>query len=132
MKTECLGVPEKLLADHGAVSREVAIAMARGALANAQADYALAITGVAGPDGGTHRKPVGTVHIGLVLRKDSRVEVVARHFVFPGERLIIRDRSAKAALQMLRFALLGIPNDFVMLWEVAPTSAHAAHQGACT
>ena len=64
-KIECLGVPATLLENHGAVSREVAEAMATGALARARVDLAAAITGIAGPTGGTPQKPVGLVHIAL-------------------------------------------------------------------
>jgi nicotinamide-nucleotide amidase len=70
-KSELLGVPAPLIIAHGAVSREVAIAMALGALAHSPADIAVAVTGVAGPDGGTAAKPVGLVHI-AAQRKDGR------------------------------------------------------------
>ena len=70
-KSELLGVPEPLIIAHGAVSREVAIAMALGALAHSPADIAVAVTGVAGPDGGTATKPVGLVHF-AAQRKDGR------------------------------------------------------------
>lgn len=64
-KSEAIGVPSSLVASQGAVSREVAVAMAEGALAHARADLAIAVTGVAGPGGGTAAKPVGLVHIAL-------------------------------------------------------------------
>jgi nicotinamide-nucleotide amidase len=67
-KAEMLGVPEAMLAEHGAVSAAVARAMAEGALANSQADIAVATTGVAGPGGGTTDKPVGLVHIAAARR----------------------------------------------------------------
>ena len=105
-KTNMLGVPESLFASDGAVSEPVVAAMAAGAL-NAfgqQADYALAISGIAGPDGGTPTKPVGTVCIALA---DKNGSTVARTFVFPGDREMIRDRSAKMALALLRFHLQG-------------------------
>ena len=70
-KSELLGIPASLIATHGAVSREVAIAMALGALAHSPADIAVAVTGVAGPDGGTATKPVGLVHF-AAQRKDGR------------------------------------------------------------
>jgi nicotinamide-nucleotide amidase len=117
LKTSCLEVPPEVLAEHGAVSGAVACAMAAGALRRAGADEALAVTGIAGPDGGTAEKPVGTVFIGLARRLRGGVETNARQFRFPGDRATVRDRSAKSALQMLRFALVGVPADLALLWE---------------
>jgi nicotinamide-nucleotide amidase len=68
-KTEMLGVPARLITAHGAVSAEVALAMAAGALSHAAADLAVAITGIAGPGGGSAEKPVGLVHFALARRK---------------------------------------------------------------
>jgi nicotinamide-nucleotide amidase len=68
-KTELLGVAATLLAQHGAVSAEVAKAMAEGALSHSHADLAVSITGIAGPDGGTDQKPVGLVHFAVSTRK---------------------------------------------------------------
>ena len=102
-KTKLLGVDPKLIALHGAVSNEVAREMAVAALQRASADFALAISGVAGPTGGTPEKPVGMVCIALA--HDDAVQ--SRTFNFPGDREMIRDRSAKMALTMLRFHLLG-------------------------
>ena len=102
-KQSLLDVSPALLNQHGAVSEEVVTAMARSALRHSAADYALAISGIAGPDGGTPEKPVGTVCIALA--KDEGT--IARKFTFPGDRDFIRDRSAKMALTMLRFQLLG-------------------------
>jgi nicotinamide-nucleotide amidase len=85
------------------VSEAVAAAMASGARERAKTEFALAVTGIAGPDGGTESKPVGTVWIGLA----TPASTTARHFLFPGDRSMIRDRSAKMALTMLRFHLLG-------------------------
>jgi nicotinamide-nucleotide amidase len=67
-KTRMIGVPETLIAQHGAVSEQVARAMAEGALANSAADVAIAVTGVAGPGGGTDTKPVGLVHCAAARR----------------------------------------------------------------
>lgn len=67
-KAEAIGVPEALVAEHGAVSEAVARAMAEGALARSRADVAVSITGVAGPGGGSAEKPVGLVHFGLATR----------------------------------------------------------------
>jgi nicotinamide-nucleotide amidase len=117
LKASCLDVPGELIAAHGAVSAEVAKAMASGARLRAHTTYALAITGVAGPDGGSDDKLVGTVYIGLAHAEGSDVSVACRHFVFSGDRTMVRDRSTRAALQMLRFALLGADN-LPLLWEV--------------
>jgi nicotinamide-nucleotide amidase len=102
-KTDLLGVPAELIAQHGAVSEPVALAMAKGAQTQSGAYYALGITGIAGPDGGTPDKPVGTVWISLAAGDT----VTARRFVFTGDREMIRDRAAKLALTLLRFRLLG-------------------------
>lgn len=102
-KQSLLGVPPALLAENGAVSEPVVQAMAQSARDRGHADYALAISGIAGPDGGTPSKPVGTVCIGLACCKSS----AARTFHLFGDREMIRDRSAKMALTMLRFQLLG-------------------------
>ncbi|MHC4710407.1 MAG: CinA family nicotinamide mononucleotide deamidase-related protein [Planctomycetota bacterium] len=117
LKTSCLDVPQSLIVEHGAVSEAVARAMARGALAASGADEGLAITGIAGPGGGTADKPVGTVFIGLARRLEDRVAVSARQFRFSGDRTTVRDRSAKSALQLLRFALCDVPADVPLLWE---------------
>jgi nicotinamide-nucleotide amidase len=92
------GVDEDLLARHGAVSAEVARALAAGTLGRFAADAALAITGVAGPGGGTERKPVGTVFV--AVRTPEADEV--RQLSLPGDRDAVRERSAQAALDLLR------------------------------
>lgn len=102
-KTELLGVPPGLIEQFGAVSEAVVKVMANSARARARTNYALAISGVAGPGGGTEAKPVGTVCLALADTK----EVITRTFNFPGDREWIRDRSAKMALTMLRYHLLG-------------------------
>ncbi|MEF8792044.1 CinA family protein [Thiohalorhabdus sp.] len=96
-KAELLGVSEADLAEHGAVSQPVAEAMVRGALAGSAADLALAVTGVAGPGGGTVDKPVGTVWIGAGHRDG---EPLAHRFAFSGGRSEVRWRSVNAALGM--------------------------------
>lgn len=109
-KTKLLGVDAGLIEKQGAVSEAVAGAMARGALEAAEADIALSITGIAGPEGGTPTKPVGTVCIGMAWRGESggagEAEVSTRSFLFPGDREMVRDRSAKMALTLLRYHLL--------------------------
>jgi nicotinamide-nucleotide amidase len=97
-KTELLGVPADLIARHGAVSEEVARAMAEGALTHSHADLALAVTGIAGPTGGTPDKPVGTVYLALAAADAEE----AGGYRFGGEREQIRTLSACMALDWLR------------------------------
>lgn len=97
-KTGWLKVPAPLLARHGAVSAECARAMARGIRRAAGTDLGLAVTGIAGPDGGTPEKPVGTVFLALAAANDERVE----EFRFRGDRGQVRLRSACTALDWLR------------------------------
>ena len=97
-KTQQVGVPTALIEAHGAVSEPVARAMAEGGLANSNADIAVAITGVAGPGGGTALKPVGLVHIAASRRGAATVH--QRH-VFPGDRAAIREASVLAALRLI-------------------------------
>lgn len=107
LKNEQLGVPLELLKSKGAVSESVAGIMAGQAVLRAGVDYSLAITGIAGPGGGTPDKPVGTVWIALGrLGEQGAVDVRAIRFMFPGTRDAIRDRSAKTALNLLRLELL--------------------------
>lgn len=117
MKASCLAVPAGLIDSHGAVSAEVAEAMARGAVERSGSTHALSITGVAGPNGGTAEKPVGLVYIALAQRTTGDTAVRVRRFTFPGCRTTVRDRSVKSALQMLRFALLNVADDTPLLWE---------------
>jgi len=105
MKTDQLGVPADLICREGAVSKPVACKMAEGALERSGADYALAITGVAGPDGGSPEKPVGTVWIALAEKKEGGVEIYAEKFFFPGARALVRERAAKLALNILRLRM---------------------------
>jgi nicotinamide-nucleotide amidase len=102
VKSSLLGVPAAMLNEHGAVSEPVVRAMAAGVREATGVNAALAITGIAGPGGGTVAKPVGTVWIALDL--DGAVE--ARRFVMVGDRAEVRHRSAQAALEMLRRRLL--------------------------
>ncbi|HSA85892.1 MAG TPA: competence/damage-inducible protein A [Nitrospira sp.] len=98
-KTDLLGVPAGLIEQHGAVSREVAEAMAKGMRERAGVSVALSVTGIAGPGGATETKPVGLVHIGLDGGSD---DVVTKEFQFHGDRSVIRQRAAQAALDLLR------------------------------
>lgn len=94
-KTEMLGVPETTLERHGAVSEATARAMAQGALAHSRAGWALAVTGIAGPAGGSPEKPVGTVCFAWAER-DGGCEAEVRHF--PGDREAVRAQSVRHAL----------------------------------
>ena len=102
-KTQMLGVDPALIETHGAVSKQVAQAMAEGARATAQSDFALATTGIAGPSGGTEDKPVGTVFIALAA-KDRPVSV--KKGFFPDDRPTFKELTTQAALEMLRRRLL--------------------------
>jgi nicotinamide-nucleotide amidase len=97
-KAALLGVPPALIAAHGAVSEAVARAMAEGALAHAVAELSIAVTGVAGPGGGTATKPVGLVHFASA-RKGGAVRHEQR--IFPGDRAAIRLASVAFGLQLL-------------------------------
>lgn len=101
-KVELLGVDPALIAEHGAVSEPVAEAMATGALQRFRADTAVAITGIAGPGGGTADKPVGTVCFSVLLDDGQRLTRTTR---LPGNRADIRDRSTTVAMHLLRRAL---------------------------
>jgi nicotinamide-nucleotide amidase len=103
-KVGLLGVPESLIAERGAVSPEVADAMAAGALARFDAEVAVGITGIAGPGGGTDEKPVGYV---CICVKDAGGRTLARDPVLPGDRGEIRDRTTTVAMHMLRRLLRG-------------------------
>ncbi|HEV7671562.1 MAG TPA: competence/damage-inducible protein A [Thermoanaerobaculia bacterium] len=105
LKTQLLGVGEELFAAHGAVSEAVARAMAEGARERFAADYALSITGVAGPGGGSEEKPVGTVHLGLAGPAGTE----HRRARFPGNRNFVRIQASQLALEMLRRRLLDLP-----------------------
>lgn len=97
-KAELLGVPQALIAAHGAVSEDVARAMVEGTLAHARADVAVAVTGIAGPGGGSTTKPVGLVYIGCGRR--GAPSLVERH-VFPGDRATVRAATTERALALL-------------------------------
>ena len=97
-KQELLGVPEQLIIDYGAVSEQVARAMAEGVRESAGADVGISTTGIAGPTGGTPEKPVGLVYMALADHK----ECVARKHRFSGSRVDIKLRASQAALDMLR------------------------------
>ena len=103
-KTEMLGVPAELIAKHGAVSEEVVRAMAEGAIRHSRAQVSIAVTGVAGPGGGSAEKPVGTVWVGLTLADRCYSE----RLILNGGRCQIRRDSAYYALRKI----IHILNDF--------------------
>ena len=104
-KQALLGVRAETLAQHGAVSEATVREMAEGARARFNADHAIAITGIAGPTGGTTEKPVGTVFIGLASRGSATV--VKKEF-FPTDRISFKRMCTQHALEMLRRRILGI------------------------
>jgi nicotinamide-nucleotide amidase len=104
LKTQLVGVPAEMIAEHGAVSEPVARAMAEGVCRALGSVYGIGITGVAGPGGGSEAKPVGTVHIAVA----GPTETDHRKVRFPGDRERIRWHASQLALEMLRRRLLGI------------------------
>ena len=103
-KVRHLGVDTDLLESRGAVSRPVALQMARGALQRFSADVAMAVTGIAGPGGGTPAKPVGTVWMAVALANGT---ARARRFHFSGDRDAVRERSVAEVLAMALAAIAG-------------------------
>ena len=103
VKTQLLSAPRELLDSHGAVSEEAAIAMATGCKALLNSDWAIGVTGIAGPSGGSEEKPVGLVCIALAGPSGT----ASHRHVFPGDRSTIRLRASLAGLNHLRLALLG-------------------------
>jgi nicotinamide-nucleotide amidase len=102
-KSDLLGVPKALIERRGAVSREVAVAMAEGALAHSMADLAVSVTGIAGPDGGSPAKKVGLVHI-AAARRGGTTRHMERRFADEG-RSAIRLAAVREALALLRSLL---------------------------
>ncbi|MGZ8441539.1 MAG: CinA family protein [Candidatus Deferrimicrobiaceae bacterium] len=107
-KISLLHVPPDLIAGHGAVSREVALAMAEGALSRFRADLAIAATGVAGPGGGSRGKPVGTVWVAIVARGGVRV---AHRFRFHGGREAVRRETVRASFDAAIAVLQAEPRE---------------------
>ena len=103
-KQELLGVPEDVLRTHGAVSAPCAEAMARGICERSGSACGLAVTGIAGPDGGTAQKPIGTVFFGVAVSG----QVTSRRFRFGGDRVSVKWQSAQTALDLLRRTLGGV------------------------
>jgi len=100
-KIELLGVPKHLIRRHGAVSAEVAAAMARGIRLRSHAGVGLSVTGIAGPGGATAQKPIGLVYVGLNAGRSGQSSLI-REFRFHGDRHSIKLRASQAALEMLR------------------------------
>lgn len=107
-KAEVLGVPEAMLSEHGAVSEPVVRAMAEGCLRASGADYAVSVSGIAGPTGGSEEKPVGTVYIGIVGGDD---ETFAKCYRMPADRIAFKMRVTRLALDLLRRRLRGFSLD---------------------
>ncbi|MGB8508743.1 MAG: competence/damage-inducible protein A, partial [Pyrinomonadaceae bacterium] len=101
-KVRLLGVPSDLIAEYGAVSAQVAEAMAEGVRLRAGTDFGLSVTGIAGPDGGSTEKPVGLVYV--ALSDDAHTE--HRKLMLPGDRQLIRWRASQSALDLLRRRLI--------------------------
>jgi nicotinamide-nucleotide amidase len=104
-KEQLLDVPAEVLAEHGAVSAEVALALAEGARARFGADVGVGVTGVAGPGGGTAEKPVGTVHLCVAGPDGAQLRALR----LPGSRTAVRERSVTMAMHLLRVLLVGGP-----------------------
>ena len=108
-KTELIGTPAALISSHGAVSSEVAHAMAQGALRHSRAHISLAITGIAGPDGGTTKKPVGLVHFATSWRSSTTSPIEGTHHFEaryePISRSFIRTATLDTALELLAESL---------------------------
>ena len=101
MKTAHLGISKRIIATHGAVSKEVAAAMAENIRKFARSDFGVSTTGIAGPGGATVQKPVGLVYIGLATPSMTLV----KKFLLKGSRLSVKTQAAKLSLQLLKMAL---------------------------
>lgn len=112
-KQKCIGVPSQLITQHGAVSQEVAQAMAQGALLNSNAHWSVSVTGIAGPTGGSAEKPVGLVWFGFAFRPDVNKKqgfsTYTVHMQFPGNRQAVRFAAVQFALEEI-------------LWKIKATS----------
>jgi nicotinamide-nucleotide amidase len=116
-KHQRLGVKKKTLNEHGAVSRQTAEEMARGIRKTSNAEICVAVTGIAGPDGGTPEKPVGTVWLGAAMGDD----VKTWHLRVPGDRELVKWRTARTAINTLRLAALqGKLPDNIAHWVSPP------------
>ena len=100
-KVRDLGVSEQTLREHGAVSESAVREMAIGAVRVSGAHVGVSVSGIAGPDGGTAEKPVGTVWFGLAVRRGEGIELVSKREQFPGDRESVRRRTVEHALQLV-------------------------------
>jgi nicotinamide-nucleotide amidase len=125
-KSEIVGVDPELIERFGAVSTEVAEALADGAASRLHADIGIGITGIAGPDGGTEEKPVGLVCFSVALRGGERITRSAR---LPGGRMDVRDRSTTVALHLLRRLLRGEADDLPLPGRSARSAGSTAASG---
>lgn len=98
-KCELLGVDKKMIEQFGAVSKEIALAMVQGVFRHASVDVSVAITGIAGPEGGTTEKPIGLVWIGLGRRDNKKNLATAEQYLFTGDRQTIRLQAIHQALE---------------------------------
>lgn len=109
-KIKRLHIPAEVIKKHGAVSAEVARLMARNISRQAKTDFGLSITGLAGPDGGTARKPVGLTYIGLHSTRHGRRGISeVKEYQFSGSRTMIKERAVTTALNLLRLKLISTP-----------------------
>jgi nicotinamide-nucleotide amidase len=118
-KTTWLGVPTALIHARGAVSEEVALAMADGVRERAGVEVSVGVTGIAGPTGGSEHKPVGTVAIAVVTPKAR----IVRTFLFPGGRQRVKQFAAQIALDMVRRAVWGVDIGGAFIAGMAPESS---------
>jgi nicotinamide-nucleotide amidase len=108
-KVELLGVPAEVIDEHGAVSEAVAVAMARGICRQSGTAIGIGVTGIAGPGGGTERKPVGMVCIAVTRPGLSPPDCRVRTFRFLGGRALVKSQASQAGLDMVRRWLLEVP-----------------------
>lgn len=106
VKTALVGVPEKTLAAHGAVSAETVKAMSEGCLKESGADHAVAVSGIAGPTGGSEEKPVGTVFIAIASKDE---DTFIKKYFWPAERIAFKTRVTRMVLDLVRQRILGFP-----------------------
>ncbi|MBI6527513.1 nicotinamide-nucleotide amidase [Proteus vulgaris] len=100
-KHEMIGVDEQTLIKYGAVSEEVVLQMAKGALSAANADFAVSVSGIAGPGGGSKEKPVGLVWFGFAVKTTTGIQVTAKHCIFSGSREQVRAGSVVFSLKSI-------------------------------
>ena len=101
IKSEWLGVKEETLIKYGAVSQECVEEMLEGIIKMASADYAIAVSGIAGPTGGTDEKPVGTVYLGVIYKD----KIIVKHHIFKGNREAVQEQAKDASISLLKIFL---------------------------